>query len=221
MSILQDTFLWIERLSDTEQKPWPVKVKEELLGCALILPLCHSNIRWEVSKRIGASDAALSNGGRAAAPGNQTTANTLYGYAEHRGEHVRLDWQSGALQPMQPISYMQRNQTESISFGHRQHINILETRMIHRELRDVVMQSSKALRRVVLVDSRAAAGAWSKGRSSARNLNRIIRQSLGWPLAGRKSIHLVWVRSECNPSDYPSRKRRNPHHLMFPVPCQS
>ena len=221
MSILQDTFLWIERLSDTEQKPLPVKVKEELLGCALILPLCHSNIRWEVSKRVGASDASLLNGGRAAALVNQTTANTLYRYAEHRGEHVRLDWQSGALQP---ISQMQRappelehliadlpwNQTESISFGHRQHINILETRMIHRELRDIVMQSPKALRCVLLVDSRAAAGAWAKGRSSARNLNRIIRQSLGWSLAGRKSIHLVWVRSECNPSDYPSRKRRIP-----------
>eukprot|EP00435_Cladocopium_sp_Y103_P044530 s581_g12.t1 len=78
MSILQDTFLWIERLSDAEQKPLPVKVKEELLGCALILPLCHSNIRWEVSKRVGASDASLSNGGRAAALVNQTTANTLY-----------------------------------------------------------------------------------------------------------------------------------------------
>lgn len=46
MSILQDTFLWIEKLSDHESKPLPVKVKEELLGCALILPLSHRNIRW-------------------------------------------------------------------------------------------------------------------------------------------------------------------------------
>lgn len=221
MSILQDTYLWVEKLPDAESRTMPAKVREELLGCALILPLCHSNIRWSVSKRIGASDASSQHGGRAAALVNQSTANTLYRFAEHRGEHIRLDWEKGAVQP---ISQMERappelervvqdlpwNQTESIHFSHRQHINILEAKMIYRELKDVVMKSDKPLRNVLLVDSRAAAGAWSKGRSSARNLNRILRQSLGWSLVGRKSIHLVWIRSEANPADHPSRKRRIP-----------
>lgn len=221
MSILQDTFAWIQRLKDGESKPLPIAVKEELLGCGLILPLVHSNIRWEVSRRVGASDASLSHGGRAATEVSVPIAQTLYRYAEHRGEHVRLDWQRGAVAPE---SSMRRappeleallgdlpwNQTETCSFAHKQHINILEARMIHHELRDLVMSSPKPLRSVLLVDSRAAAGAWAKGRSSSRNLNRIIRQSLGWSLAGRKSLHLVWVRSECNPADYPSRSKRIP-----------
>lgn len=174
-----------------------------------------------MSCRIGASDASSLHGGRAAALVNVSAAQTLYRFAEHRGEHVRLDWDRGAIEP---ISHMQRappeledlirdvpwNQTESISFGHRQHINLLESKMIHRELVDVVRKDDSPARCVLLVDSRAAAGAWAKGRSSAKNLNRILRKSLGWTLAGRKTLHLVWVRSEANPSDYPSRKKRIP-----------
>lgn len=114
------------------------------------------------------------------------------------------------------LSSLPWNQTETCSFSHRQHINILEAKMIQRELKDLVGQSTQPLRCVLLVDSRAAAGAWSKGRSSARNLNRLLRQSLGWTLAGRKLLHLVWIRSEGNPADYPSRCRRIPQPPVEP-----
>eukprot|EP00438_Fugacium_kawagutii_P016231 Skav211918 [mRNA] locus=scaffold1200:96943:99030:- [translate_table: standard] len=221
MSLLQDTFVWIEKLDDTSARPLPVAVKEELLSCALVLPLCHSNVRWPISSRVGASDASLSNGGRAAALVPPVVAQTLYRFAEHKGEAVRLDWANGAVQPPTSMEQAPReleeligdlpwNQTESCSFARKQHINILETRMIHRELRDVVHKTTDPLRCVLLVDSRAATGAWAKGRSSARNLNRILRQAVGWSLVGRKSLHLVWVRSAANPSDYPSRCRRIP-----------
>lgn len=65
-------------------------------------------------------------------------------------------------------------------------------------------------------DSRAAAGAWAKGRSSSKQLNRLLRRSLGWQLAGRKSLHLVWVRSEANPSDHPSRGKPIPETRSQP-----
>lgn len=114
-----------------------------------------------MSRRVGASDASLQHGGRAAALVNQTVANTLYRFAEHRGEHIRLDWAKGAVQP---ASQMERappeleeiikdlpwNETESVSFSHAQHINILESRMIYRELQDIVAQSVKPLRCVLL-----------------------------------------------------------------------
>lgn len=227
MCLLQDTFLWIESLGDEDRKPLPTSVREELLSCGLVLPLCHSNIRWPISCRLGASDASLSHGGRAATLVTPAIAQTLYRYAEHKGEHVRLDWARGAVQPPSEmrqapqeleelVADLPWNKTETCSFAHRQHINILEARMIHRELMDLVHQSSQPLRAVLLVDSRAAAGAWSKGRSSARNLNRVLRQALGWTLVGQKSIHLVWVRSGSNPSDYPSRCKRIPDPPSVP-----
>ena len=40
------------------------------------------------------------------------------------------------------------NQTETCHFSHKQHINILETRMIQRELRDVVEKTVQPLRQV-------------------------------------------------------------------------
>ena len=227
MCLLQETFIWIESLKDTDAKPLPVAVREELLACGLMLPMCHSNIRWPVSCRVGASDASLSHGGRAAALVSRPVAQTLYRYAEHKGEHVRLDWQSGGVQPPstmhqapaeleQLISDLPWNQTESCSFAHKQHINILEARMIHHELKDVVHKSTSPLRCVLLVDSRAAAGAWGKGRSSSKNLNRILRQALGWSIIGRKTLHLVWVRSEANPADYPSRCKKIPEPPLNP-----
>ena len=207
MCLLQETFIWVEKLNDGDNKRLPVEVKEELMACALLLPLCHSNIRWTVSCRVGASDASLTHGGRAASLVSPTVANTLYRFAEHKGEHVRLDWEHGAVCPPsemrqapseleQLIRDLPWNQTETCSFAHKQHINVLEARMIHHELKDVVTSSTTSpLRCVLLVDSRAAAGAWSKGRSSAKSLNRILRRALGWSLAGRKTLHMVWVKS--------------------------
>ena len=221
MCLLQDTFVHIEKLRDDTPQKLPVSVKEELLMFALTLPLCHTCCRWPISERIGASDASSTGGGRAAVLVNSPIAETLFRFAEHKGEYVRMDWEKASLQPSSSMTAAPEeleellgdfywNQTEACSFAHAQHINILETRMIYRELRDIVHSSTKGLRCVLLVDSRAAVGAWSKGRSSARNLNRIIRRGLGWCLAGRKTLHLVWIRSKATPSDFPSRGRRIP-----------
>ena len=137
-----------------------------------------------------------------------------YRFAEHKGEHVRLDWTHGGLIPESSMSRAPSEleailgdhpwvSTESCTFAHKQHINILETRMIYRELVDIVHSCHRPQRCVLVVDSRAAAGAWAKGRSSSRQLNRLLRRSLGWTIAGRKSIHVIWVRSEANPADHP------------------
>ena len=221
MCLLQESFCWVETLPDKGNSKIPVKVREELLWVGLCLPFCHTDITWPVSCRIGCSDASLTGGGRAATVTTESISSTLFRFAEHRGEHVRLDWASGALAPateMQqvPVEIEELIQdhswtvTESIPFRHKQHINLLETKMIHRELVDAVHSCQDGLRCLLLVDSRAAAGAWAKGRSSSKQLNRLLRRSLGWQLAGRKSLHLIWVRSEANPSDHPSRGKPIP-----------
>lgn len=191
MCLLQECFCWVETLPDKGNTKIPVKVREELLWVGMCLPLCHTDITWPVSCRIGCSDASLCGGGRAATVTTEPVSSTLFRFAEHRGEHVRLDWASGALAPateMQqvPVEIEELIQdhswtvTESISFRHKQHINILETKMIHHELVDAVHSCQDGLRCLLLVDSRAAAGAWAKGRSSSKQLNRLLRRSLGW-----------------------------------------
>ena len=215
MCLLQETFVWIENMDEHGSQALPPAVREELLWCALCLPVAEANARWPIADRIGCSDASLDGGGRGATLTTPDIAQALYRFSEHRGEHVRLDWINGSIAPS---SHMQSApseledimndhrwiSTESCTFAHKQHINILEARMIYRELVDVTHSCTKPLRCVLLVDSRAAAGAWAKGRSSSKHLNRVLRRSLGWSIAGCKSLHVVWVKSAANPADHPS-----------------
>ena len=216
MCLLQEVYIWVNKLKPGKTAKMPLSVKEELLSLALLLPLCHSNIRHEVSCRIGATDASLTGGGRACTLTTPSIAQTLFRYGVHKGEAVRLDWESGALAPPTDINPAPAeledlmnahvwNTTHKCKFGHKQHINLLEMKMVKAELVDRVHSSTDGTRHVVLVDSRVVAGALGRGRSSSKQLNRIIRSMLGWVVAGRKDIILCWVQSKKNPSDHPSR----------------
>ena len=225
MSLLQDTYMFISNMKPRGLVRMPVGVKEELLWLGLCLPVAHSNIRWPISCRIGASDASLSGGGRAACLTDQSVANTLYRFSEHSGEHVKLDWQQGALEPPsmmasapseleQLMNAHAWSATHQCKFNHKQHINILEMKMVKAELKGLVKQQSEPHRAVLLVDSRVVVGAFSKGRSSSRQLNRILRSMVGWLIAGQVSLHLIWVGTKANPADHPSRGAKIPD----PVP---
>lgn len=226
MCLLQDTYVWIEKFSPKERKRMPNNVREELLWITLCLPLMHSNIRWPISTRIGASDASCDRGGRAATSTLQPVAQTLYRYSEHVGESVRLDWTGGSLVPpscmSNPPEELEQlmlahvwNTTHMCRFGHKQHINILELKMVKAELIDLVSTFRDPMRAVLLVDSRVVVGAFSKGRSSSRQMNRVLRSMLGWAIASEKSLHLVWVASKSNPSDHPSRAGKSPNPYLM------
>ena len=66
-------------------------------------------------------------------------------------------------------------------------------------------------RLVVLVDAKAVLGSASKGRTSAPSLRGILRHVAGLLLATNSLLRLVYVPSEHNPADAPSRGvRRRP-----------
>ena len=216
MCLLQEVYIWVENMHPTQPCKIPNKVREELLCLALTLPLCHANIRRPVSCRVSATDASLDGGGRACTITTPEVSQTLYRYAVHKGEAVRLDWEHGALAPPSEMSPAPPqlealmnahvwNTTHKCRFGHRQHINILELKMVKAELVERVQESCDPGRHVVLVDSRVVAGAYGRGRSSSKQINRVLRQMLGWSLVGMKDIVLIWVQSCMNPADHPSR----------------
>ena len=216
MCLLQKVYIWVEKMREKRTCKMPIKVYEELLCLALTLPLCFANIRRPVSCRVSATDASLDGGGRACTITTPGIAQTLYRYAVHKGEAVRLDWEHGALAPPSEMSPAPPqlealmnahvwNTTHKCKFGHRQHINILELKMVKAELVERVQETCDPGRHVVLVDSRVVAGAYGRGRSSSKQLNRILRQMLGWSLVGMKDIVLIWVQSCMNPADHPSR----------------
>ena len=62
-------------------------------------------------------------------------------------------------------------------------------------------------RTVLLVDAQAVMGAVAKGRSSARCLSRDVAYVGALAMAGDLALKLVYILSEVNPGDVPSRGR--------------
>ena len=87
------------------------------------------------------------------------------------------------------------------------HVNLQELRAVKGELKARAARplSGKGIRGVNLSDSRVVIGAWAKGRSSSRQVNRILKSCLGYSLAGRVRISNVWVGAKANPADDPTR----------------
>ena len=75
-----------------------------------------------------------------------------------------------------------------------------------------LLRSTKrhAKRVVLMIDSKVAVGAISKGRSGSVSLNFFVRRVHCLCMAGGLRLHLLFVPTEHNPGDYPSRGVRLP-----------
>ncbi len=69
----------------------PPDVKDELVIALLLLPLAETNIRWEISQRISATDTTPSFGGTIHCVVGPEISRALFRTCEHRGCYVRLD----------------------------------------------------------------------------------------------------------------------------------
>ena len=66
--------------------------------------------------------------------------------------------------------------------------------------------TSRFCHRVVLfIDSKVVLGAISKGRSSSKLLNAIVRRAAALCFAGGLVLHCVFISTKHNPADWPSR----------------
>ena len=216
MCVFQHVYHFIEKIPEGAKVKIPQHVKDEMTTAALILPLASSNIRWPVSTQVSATDASSSGGGRCSTLTSKAFSKTLYRFGEKKGEYTRLDWQSHSLEPPssmektpEPLvdSLMKHQwvETESLTFGCKKHINILEMEMLCSEIKDRVATGRGNCRVVNLCDSRVVVGAFAKGRSSSVQLNHKLRSCMPWLLAGNLSVTNLWVSTKSNPADYPSR----------------
>jgi hypothetical protein len=87
-----------------------------------------------------------------------------------------------------------------------EHINLKEARALLVFVRWVLRTPAHFGRRlVVLVDSKVVVGAATKGRSASYPLNRLLRRLAALCLFGDLLLHLVFIPTEHNPADAPSR----------------
>ena len=75
-----------------------------------------------------------------------------------------------------------------------------------RYLRWILRAGHRFKHRVVLlIDSKVVLGAITKGRSSSRPLNALIRKAAALCFAGGLVLHCVFISTKHNPADWPSR----------------
>ena len=116
----------------------------------------------------------------------------LYELAEENGEHVRLDWK-GAETPSSMHDARAAAAPRALKlnwttlFSHQffvgKHVNLLELESLVSLLRRITREGIRAIRLLVLVDSRVVSGAVSKGRSSSRIIHFLLRKLGFWSLA--------------------------------------
>ena len=227
-SLQHHVYKFISNLPRRKWRPIPGHVLDELRSFAVHLPFAVWNMRQHVDDKVLATDATPSSGGAVVATVSQALASELWKRAEIRGEAVRLDrdgdWMNEIIAPREPSVFasiigecLPWSVESSYSFRQTSHINLQELRALRREIVKVAANNSAGgLIKVCLNDSRVVVGAVTKGRSSSYKLNGMLRTMLPHLIWGRVSLALLWVETESNMADFPSRFRPLPAPTVAP-----
>jgi hypothetical protein len=144
-------------------------------------------------------------------PGNEIAhLQGLLNIIDFRGSDVRLDSGvilEGSRQPTPyPAICWDWAVVQSYGWQQHQHINVLELLAFFNYLRSVAIISKSHSQRILhVLDSRVCSCVLSKGRSSSKLLNRLLRRILGVSLAADLYVLPLWTVSAWNFSDAGSR----------------
>lgn len=228
-SLQHHIYKFVQGLPTSGWRPIPGFILDELRSIGLHLAFAFWDMRRPLSETLVSTDATPSSGGAARAVVSEALAEELWRCSEVRGENTRLDetdfsrmldeWSCpkepstcasvvGKCLVWQPVS--------SYAFRSTSHINLQEGRAVKNEVKRMVLGGFNNIVQVALNDSRVICGALSKGRSSSFKLNGILRSMLPYLVVGRISLALLWVETESNPADHPSRFREIPPPLTPP-----
>ena len=215
MSCLHRSYVWASQLPTSGEFKIPADIRDELFVGMLLLPLAVGKIRRPVHTTVYACDATPSTGGTVTCDVSVELAEGLFQSCEFKGGHVRLDGLDAHapdcytpnLDPavIETVKSMDWRVTRSHTFRETAHVNLQETNELIGAFRDMCDKVETPSRFVVGSDSRVCIGAWTKGRSSSFQLNGLLRRTLGYHVMSGHSVHLIWLPTDVNPADDPSR----------------
>ena len=189
---------------------------------------------------LGATDASTVFGlGATVAPLSVEKLRMLPRLSAKSGEHAtitdgpNLDERSHRLGPRHDIGIPLSNfeVVICVRVEDPEHINVEEAKGLMTYVEWVLRSKDRFGQRLVaLLDSRVVIGAVTKGRSSSWRLNRVIRRLAAHCFLGGLILHLIFIPTEHNPGDHPSRGgpetwpsalRKKRHHgsLRTKDPC--
>ena len=108
-----------------------------------------------------------------------------------------LVWQFGMCAPWKLI--------HAVDHGETQHVGLQEVKEMLWAFGYHSKLSLYPLRGTNLADSMVSIGAWAHGRSSVFVINRQLRKHVGWEVLGKHTMENLYIRSEFNCADDPTR----------------
>ncbi|CAE7727399.1 SMYD3 [Symbiodinium sp. CCMP2592] len=232
-SLQHHIYKFMANLPKLKWRRIPGHVLDELRSFALHLPFAYFSMRKRLDLEVLATDATPTSGGAVTALVSEALADELWRRSEVRGEPVRLDRSEGFLSSIAPPAAPSQfasavaeslpwSVISSYSFRQTSHINLQELRALRREIVRLASRSSgEGLIKLCLNDSRVVIGAVTKGRSSSYKLNGLLRTMLPYLTAANITLALLWVETESNRADAPSRFESLPAPVPAPPWLQS
>ena len=221
-SIFDAVYKFARRLPFTKTTKIPEPAQNELLFTVLLAPLLTAGLARPALDLLIATDASPDFGfGVCVAHCETEEAAEVCRFAERRGDYVRLTVDSSNVAAEVPrLGRMRRlKQTErdfktiiATKARWKAHSGVLEANAYLLGLKWLARQAPKHHARVAfLVDAKVVVGAATKGRSSARALRTCLRNAAAHIFAADILPRIVYIPSESNPADRPSRgKTRRP-----------
>ena len=217
-SIYDSVYAFVRQLPSDTPAVLPQGSLDEILVSLILLPMLSASLDRQWLPELVATDASSGYGfGVVAAPYSARKVAQIGRLAEKRGDYVRLTatedseaWRDRIGEPHQiDLTAADFRTVVMKSARWKTHISSLEGHALLLGLRHLARAGCKhGTKAVLLVDSKCMLGAAAKGRSSARGLRGICRSFGATCIAANILPRLVYIPSESNPSDAPSRGKR-------------
>ena len=220
LSIFDNVYVFARRPEEKTIIDVPSGVMTELITFALLTPLLVADLTRVFHPLLAASDASPSFGfGASVCPITPSEAVELGSFSDKRGDFVRLHRDHGEDDEQEKprigvprhLRIAKRHFVDVYSIRAKiaEHAGVLEARgvllLLRWWLRAVRRHGSRML---ALIDAKAILAATAKGRSGAPGFKQILRSIAAHLLAGNVLIYPLYIPSEDNPSDAPSRGKR-------------
>ncbi len=216
----EESYGFVRREPAEEAIPVPQDVCNEFMLFAALAPLLSAGLDRQWLPLIAATDAAPEFGfGLSVCPCAVERVTALGRKAERRGDFVRLDRRGDeddeAQRPrlgkphLLGLAKSDFRDILSLRASEVEHPGVMELKGVLLALRWLLRSRSRFHKRILLlVDAKAALSAVAKGRTNAPSFRRTLGSINAHLLASDTLLRPLYVPSEDNPADAPSRGRR-------------
>jgi len=220
LSIFDRVYVFARRPEEKLPIDLPTNVIDELITFAFLSPLLVADLTRDFHPLLAATDASPSYGfGASVCPITSDEAIKIGTYSDKRGDFIRLHRDGGeddeAEKPRigvpRELRIHKRHFVDVFSVRAKlvEHAGVLEARGLLLLLRWWLRSIQRhGCRMLTLIDAKAILSATAKGRSGAPGFKQILRSIAAHLLAGNVLIYPLYIPSEDNPSDAPSRGKR-------------